>query len=197
MQKVFWVLVLFIFHHRLSAQEKGSLHVLNEAKVYIRGTTNVNKFKCELNAKDLADTLLISGSWQGNTVRMEGLDLKIAVEKFDCGLAVMTRDFMDFMQSSRYPEIKLNIEQLIFASNPLEDSVFNLSSIAYLTMAETTLKEKIENGYLLKNGKKQLIGGQHKLKITSFGLTPPSKFMKTVQVQDEISLEFLLTIEEK
>ncbi len=194
MKNICVLFILSIVSHVTMSQNKSQLFVLSSAKVYINGKTNVNSFKCKLEEKDINDTLQIAGSWNGNKVDLEGLNLRLSVDNFDCGLGMMTKDFRDFMMSERYPEIYLKIDQLIFSSNPLEEFSYDLSSVAFLTLAEQTRTENIDKGYLIQKDKSQVIGGTHHVRMTSFGLTPPTKFLGTVKVQDELSLEFELVI---
>jgi len=195
MKKLFFFFLFLTSWYVLHAQGVRSMFILTSAKVDINGTTNVNKFNCSLHESNLSDTLYLAGEWEGNTIVLDGLDLKLTVNKFDCGIKLMTNDFRKIMMSETYPDILLKINRLVVTSEMKRDSTYSVSTEALFSIAKATRREDIKNGALRNLHDKQVISGSHHVKMTSFGLTPPTKFFGTVKVADELSLEFELVLE--
>lgn len=169
--------VVFIFLSILFYAQK------NDSYVIIKGTTNINTFKCMNN--DLHQLLPISleNSPQKN---FSETSVNLVVKDFDCKNKVLTSDFRNTLNAEKYPFF--NITFL---------SMDKTSENKYKAYVQVKMMNKTKNYYidfLLANSK--LIGNKI-LQFSDFGIIPPKKFGGLISVKDNLELTFSLKIKEQ
>ncbi len=92
----------FVLPRRLEAgQLETKKWVISESSTLsVNGTTNINKFTCEILAYDKTDTLTISKS--SNGVILSG-NVGLSIKSFDCHNSIMTHDLRKTLKEDQYP----------------------------------------------------------------------------------------------
>lgn len=171
--------------HRLVVQPTSS--------VVINGKTNVNSFQCSIDKYSGNDTLVLRQEKSGvKPVFTQGA-VSLTATTFDCGMKVMTKDFLKTINASQHPNIV--IEFVSFAKlpryQPKEERFETNMKISLASVSRnfdvTCSITKDEAGYVhLKGGKD--------FNFSDFGLKPPSRMAGAVKVKEKLDVNFHLIL---
>jgi len=171
--------------HRLVVQPTSS--------VTINGKTNVNSFQCAINKYSGTDTLVLRQEKPGVKPIFTQGAVSLAATTFDCGMNVMTKDFLKTINATKYPNII--IEFVSFEKLPRyqpKEERFKTNMKISLASASRNFEvtcsiTKDEAGYVhLKGGKD--------FNFSDFGLKPPSRMAGMVKVKEKIDVNFHLIL---
>lgn len=173
---------------------KITVVIKNNSYVSILGKTNVNKFSCDYRGQLPKDTLQVAFIEKDNRISLNNAELKLQVEKFDCGNVVMNQDFQNLLKEETYPSLEIRVQQIIPEfGNKLEDGAeFGKAKVDFIIAGckETyTLPIFVRD---MDNG--QFFIGTHNLNIKDFNITPPDKFLGLVKVNEEVTVNFAINL---
>jgi hypothetical protein len=154
----------------------------------VNGSTNVNKFSCDIPSCDPADTLTVARSEKGITLTGS---INPSTLSFDCHKAMMTHDLRKTLKAKKYP--KLHIRFLSLSELP-QLSIKPVSitgkveiEIAGIAKTYTVNYQLSEDEYKTIN----LIGAQD-LDFSDFKLVPPHKFGGLIKTKNQLTVAFHL-----
>jgi hypothetical protein len=171
--------------HRLVVQPTSS--------VIINGKTNVNSFQCAINKYSGVDTLVLRQESPGVKPFFTQGAVSLAAATFDCGMNIMTKDFLKTINATKYPNIV--IEFISFEKLPRyqpKEERFKTNMKISLASIDRNFEvtcsiTKDEAGYVhLKGGKD--------FNFSDFGLKPPSRMAGAVKVKEKIEVNFHLIL---
>jgi hypothetical protein len=151
----------------------------------IDGTSTVGRYTCE--AGTVAGHGLVGG---GVAVRVTG-EVVVPVRTLDCGVGQMNRDLYEALGSDRHPTIRLALERI---EMPREWSgrgawvPVRAWGRIRMAGAERPVQFNAE-GRQLRNGHVQ-IRGEHALRMTDFGVEPPTGMLGLVRAHDQVRVVF-------
>ena len=184
------LLILFLFPISIMAQEQSSVQsvILNESKLRINGTSNVNDFECVYEEELESDTLFHEVELAKAFANIQGDRLELVVESFDCGKRGINRDFRNTLKSKQYPNIHIEVLQ-VTAKNDIPDKATVAIELAGVTNTyEVDLKNvSIDNDLI------QVLGEQN-LRMSDFGLKPPTALFGLIKVRDRLKISFTLQV---
>lgn len=184
------LLILFLFPISIMAQEQSSVQsvILNESKLRINGTSNVNDFECVYEEELESDTLFHEVELAEAFANIQGDRLELVVESFDCGKRGINRDFRNTLKSKQYPNIHIEVLQ-VTAKNDIPDKATVAIELAGVTNTyEVDLKNvSIDNDLI------QVLGEQN-LRMSDFGLKPPTALFGLIKVRDRLKISFTLQV---
>lgn len=158
----------------------------------ILGKTNINKFTCNYFGEFPADTMNVRWQQQHNAIKLNDVQLKLKVTNFDCGNNVMNNDLQDLLKKDTYPHVIIELLRIYPTENPTNSNLFGYAQLSFhMAGAEQIYKVPIK---LKEIGDQNYFIGSHIFDITDFDITPPTKFLGMVKVDNEISVEFGLDI---
>jgi len=164
--------------YRVVINERSSLRIL--------GKTNVNKFECGLNGRISADTLFISSLYSKSEKVLKKAQLRIAVDDFDCGMRQMTSEMMDLLNEDKFPHLSVTVLSLKNKGNVHESLArFTIAGVSKDYRVPLTTQQASDWTYCV---------GRQAINIRDFGLTPPTKFLGAVRVNEIIEVEFNLIL---
>jgi hypothetical protein len=162
---------------------------------YINGETNVNQFKCGLKQINSSDPIIISSTWSEGTILFEGLMLKYQISDFKCEIAAMNGDLQSTLNADKFPNLFLKINDIQIHKDNTEIERLRVSSNVSITLSGKEVDYEIKNGEVINYSESLLsLSGKQSLKMTDFGITPPSKFFGMIQVTDELDINFEILI---
>ncbi|WP_456461120.1 hypothetical protein [Reichenbachiella sp.] len=170
-------------------------YVVKSISIVIEGKTNVNKFSCKLKKYVANDTLKINGIWNGKSVEFDGLYLQVPVDGFNCGLPLMTSDFRNLLKSELHPLLSMEISEIYLPPSPNLSALENMTANTLLTIAGAKQIEEVYDSYLNEMDNELILGGKHELNMRAYQIEPPSKFFGTIVVQEQLDIEFEVTIQ--
>ena len=188
--------VLFaVFQGPHNSDPERLWHVKNESRLAISGESNINQFTCEVDNYYSADNLNLF-STSGPEYVFSGNNMVINLMEFDCGKALITKDFRETLNANEDPEIKisfLSLDRLPDKNSGNDD----MSGMVEVTIAGVSNKSEIPLS--MNSGIDEgtiYLQGKHTFSFSDFGLTPPSKFMGLINVKNELEVTFDIILEE-
>lgn len=170
------------------ARNEKSTSVANYSlkEMSITGHTNVNSFFLKYSGSDV-----VKSSASNNDVGDTGkrnLIISIPVKSFVFSNNLMRKDFFKMLKADEYTEIPIQLKE-VKDLNGLKDNTQESVTVD-ITLAGVTKTvflscriSKMESGGYLLSGTKLLL-------LTDFDISPPSKFLGMVKVNNEIKIDF-------
>jgi hypothetical protein len=177
-------ILLFLFAF-VPSQEKVRW-VAEGGTLKVDGTTNVNKFSCQVKDYNHPDTLTFYTAPQ--PVLMSGC-VKLPVMGFDCMNGAMTDGLRKALNAKDFP--RLSITFLSLEKYPaLKSAEENIRGMVNIEMAGVSKKIAVNYRILMDDQQVIHLIGNQTILFTSFGLTPPRKLGGMIRANDQLQVEF-------
>src|SRR5690606_26426671 len=108
-----------------------TIYVSSESKLYIKGTSNVNKFECHYDITNLNNPVPVKLTQNGQTLYFKNTKLILDSGCFDCGGKAINKDFKSILKANEYPNIVLNVIEL----NPVENDISKVEVMLNIEIA--------------------------------------------------------------
>lgn len=154
--------------------------LLPDSKLWIEGTSTLDTFRCH------AQTLTVEGpSGRGG----KGM-LRVPVGDFNCGNRVMNRDLARALRAEDHPVIRFELTD-VYAVPALRDKVFGpLAAGGRLTVAGATRTVMVEGTLYALGEERYRLVGRLPLRMTDYGVDPPSALLGLVRARDRFVVYF-------
>jgi len=165
--------------------------ISQNSSLCVNGSTNINKFACEVPAYDQADTLILIHSTD-KAVRLTGY-IELKIQRFDCHNAIMTHDLRNTLKDKQYPLMRINF--LTLSELPeLCQRPKNITGLVNIELAGTS--KRFEINYLATADAQRNVCmiGTRDINFSDFNLTPPRKLGGMIRTNDKLSVQFRLNI---
>lgn len=185
------LVVSFTLLPALTLAQDGQVQLKDSSKLSIKGKSNVNEFSCESEHELQKDFLDYSYSVKGDTVQVNGVNLSLEIDQFDCGKRAINRDFKSTLKYKEYPFIEIILNELV-----VSDSTNLIPKQAKVTIriAGEERNYTVPLHTFSSSEESFTVGGNKILRMTDFGLDPPSPMFGLVKVEDELDIQFDLVI---
>jgi len=186
---VFILLTSFVGPHRLiSAVEAKKWLISESSSLSVNGTTNINKFTCDIPSYDQTDTLMLS---RGNKEIILSGDIRLKIQSFDCHNSMMTHDLRKTLKEKEYP--RLHIKFLSLSEIPeLTTKPSLVTGMVDIELAGAT-KRFLVNYQVSTDGQKNIhLLGARDVNFSDFNLIPPRKLGGMIKTNDKLSVTFHL-----
>lgn len=166
----------------------ASYLIEGNSKLGITGSTNVSTFNCDLVFSDINSRVSALYQKEGNKIKFQDAQLKLANECFDCGSRMMNSDFLEMLDTKNHPYITLDLKEISINPN-------NPNEILALVNIKMAGKSKFYSIWLnVKDSNSLSAVGCLSLKLSDFKLEPPKKVLGLVVVEDAIEIALDLNI---
>jgi hypothetical protein len=159
----------------------------------IAGSTNINKFCCQVTEYAGPDTLMtVREGAKATGVSLQGL-LRIDIKDFDCRNRIMTSEFKHTLKYQQYPQLIihfLSLERLPSAGQDNEA----VKGWVEVELAGACKKFEISYTSCKSGGNDFELIGVRTFGFTDFGLRPPRKMGGLVRVNDQLDVQFTLRL---
>lgn len=192
------ILLLFFVFVFASAQhwpginpQEAVYRILDNSKLTIHGTSNVNKFACECTQKFPEGKVIAQATATPGYVDVKNAVLKISAKSLDCKRKEINKDMLKTLKAEKHPEIQIKLIQLQF---PTDIKKVKTGSAALLTaFVDITMGGVTKRTALKLNARKQSssqfnINGEHTLSLGDFGLKPPDILWGMIRINDAMQL---------
>lgn len=188
---VLMLLTGFVNPRKLTAAgetEKWLIH--GNSSLTINGSTNINKFACDIPSYGQTDTLsLIKGR---TPVALAG-SINLKIRSFDCHNAMMTSDLRKTLKEPVYPVLKISFLSLsrLPALTAQPELITGLVDIEL-----AGVKKRFEVAYQVSTDPQREIHllGSRDVTFSDFNLIPPRKLGGMIKTNDKLSVTFHLKI---
>lgn len=163
------------------------LEVIPDSSMFIEGKTNINSFDC-MYKNNLKSTLILSQDIFKELTDVQHTGLAFGVSCFDCGIALMNKEFSDLLYAEQFPTIIMKLLTMYVYQDT--DGLIKGKGKVSMIIAGTERVEEIEYKVPHIEGRNFQIIGKKKINIIDYGLTPPKKMMGMVKVDQYIDVNF-------
>lgn len=165
--------------------------VMRSSKLAVNGSTNVNKFKCDVSEYVPIDTIGCHKMYlkeKGYT--MYG-GLKIDVTGFNCHNPMMTADLRKTLKAKEHP--KLFVRFLNIARLPeLKQHAEQIPGWAEIEIAGVIKRMDMMYSVSSPNSDLVILKGKRQVLFSDFDIKPPTRLGGIVRVNNELDVEFTL-----
>lgn len=185
-----WVILAF-------AAQAQQYVISDASKISLNGTSTVNSFECK--AGTLKFDYSVKHQIEGNGFRVPGVALIVPVHGLDCANRRMNRDLQDALQADRFPDIRLDVFRINLVPDARAEAekkdTPQVELIGRMTLAGVSRDVTIRlSGWL--DERLRLHGmGSLDVKMTDFGVEPPTALLGLVKAHDDITIHFHLLAE--
>jgi len=192
-----WLLVLPLSGFWASAQSKlppdtKKWVVSENSTLSVNGTTNINKFSCDILAYDQTDTLLVTRNKTNKEIALSGI-VNLGIESFDCHNIMMTHDLRKTLKAKQFPKLRIRFLSL----NKLPNLTLQPELITGLVNIELAgASKRFEVNYHIYVDGQNVIHllGLRDINFTDFNLEPPTKLGGMIRTEDKLVVNFHLKI---
>ena len=173
-------------------------HIQEQSKLSLNGTTNINKFTCACGQKFQPQAFYASASANRSNITFSHTVLHLRTTTLDCGNKLMNRDMYETLRANTHPSISIELKKAVFPVGVTIDDCsewVELDAETVITIAGVAKKVPLKvKARSLAAGRFQFRSAQG-LKMTDFGIQPPTAMMGAVKVRDEIQIHFDLIVQ--
>jgi hypothetical protein len=191
--KVFIFITIGLFLSLRSFDEPEVWLVKPTSGLIVQGNSNVNSFSCKVPSIGCFDTIVVENKNLNEIINIDA-DLNIALQLFDCGNKMMTKDLLKTLNAAHFPYMKISFKSL--------DRNLSKMQVSHVVSVNTVIelagvKKKIQVEFSTKsiNQNKIELIGEKVICFSDFGLKPPTKMAGTIRVKDQLEVELRMMLE--
>jgi len=167
-----------------------------ESKLWIDGTSNLHGWTCRATSLDAAidlDAALATQIATAPPKALKRVQVKVPVKSLKCGHGAMDDNLYKALKADQSPDISYILATFEAAPGEAKDT-FRLHTVGTLVVAGT--EKKIEMDVVatrLADGS-VTAKGLVPIKMTDFGIKPPTAIFGRLKTGDEVKVNFELTV---
>ena len=178
------------------AQETARVAVSPESKLWIDGTSNLHDWSCKATTLDAAVELDAAAASQMNVAPPKALkkvQVKVPVKSIKCNHGGMDGNVYKALKADESPDISYILATFEAAPGEAKDS-FTLHTVGTLTIAGKENKVSMDVvATRLADGSVKATG-MVPIKMTDFGIKPPTAIFGRLKTGDEVKVNFELNV---
>lgn len=166
--------------------------ISQSSSLSVNGSTNINKFACDIPEHDRTDTLTLTPNKADKGITLTGcIDLKI--QSFDCHNSIMTHDLRTTLKEKQFPRLRINFLSL---SELPELSPKPKPITGWVIIELAGASKRFEINYQASVDAQRCIHllGSRDVNFSDFNLIPPRKLGGMIKTNDQLSVQFHLKI---
>ncbi len=171
-----------------------TIRILPDSRLYLEGSSNVNQFVCDCEQVFPSLTFNMEGGSPQNKASFLDTRLQLITKNLDCGNRGMNRDLYKTLKADEFPQIVFalrSVNPLPDFTNPGEQRV---TTEASLTIAGQSRPVDLEVKARPLGDQSFHFVSQKTIKMSDFGIEPPTALMGLIKVDDEITIHFDLKV---
>lgn len=192
MKALFLAFMIAVLAPRPTPPLVHHLVVLPSSTLDVEGTTNVSSYKCTIARYTGTDTLVLHES--GKNIRPVFVKGAVSLDasSVDCGMALMTSDFRKAINLKEHPAIIVDF--ISFERMPkysFDEEHFK----GIMTISLGGVKKLFEVVCTIDTGSGTIhLVGSHEFLFSDFKLTPPTRILGAVKVNESLRVTFRLDL---
>lgn len=159
-------------------------NVTGQSKVIVKGTSTVHDW--EMESSDLSVRMGLSAS--GQDLQIKDVSFSSEATSLKSKHDLMNTKAYEALNAKKHPEIRFSQTSVVVES--FRNNSFNGKLLGNLEIAGVTKNVEIPFTGTLKSDQQVAVKGILKLKMSDFGIKPPTAMMGTIKTGNEISLEY-------
>ncbi|HND87559.1 MAG TPA: YceI family protein [Saprospiraceae bacterium] len=167
----------------------------DSSRLYLAGTSNVNKFTCDCEDRFSKQTVRIERS--GGLTKFGDAGLMLTVKNFNCHNRKIDTDMQKALRAEQHPHIRVSLLEARQDPKCLEGKCgewFPVEAKVNITIAEVTRQETVAAQARRLNAQRFQLRGDKTLQMSAFGIQPPQAMFGMIKVNDWITFHFDLSV---
>ena len=183
-------LVLAVLAPVVAAATRAPLDLQPESKLWVAGTSTVRAFQCQAGAFDAkveaAGTDAVAAILAGEKA-VSSVEVTVPAEKLDCRNGTMNEHMRKALKSKEFPTVVFRASTYDLARS---------SESVGVTLNGSLTMGGVEKPVTIKATAKPgpdgalVVSGTRDVRMTEFGLKPPTLMLGTLKVDDKITVGF-------
>jgi hypothetical protein len=172
----------------LPSGQKTKWVISESSSLTVNGSTNINKFSCEIPTYDQTDTLMLTR--RDNNVLLTG-KIGLNIQSFDCRNSMMTRDLRKTLKEKQYPRLYIHFLSLSQLPELTADTK-QITGWVNIELAGASKRVEIKYEVSIDDQKVIHLLGTQRINFSDFGLIPPRKLGGMIKTNDQLTVAFHL-----
>ena len=187
---------LLVFVAAAAGAQDIRVAVGSESKLWIEGTSNLHGWSCKATTLDAAidlDAALAAQVSSAPPKALKRVQVKVPVKSLKCGHGGMDDNLYKALKADATPEISYILATFEAVPGEMKDT-FTLHTVGALTIAGSENKIEMDvTATRLADGS-VMAKGLVPIKMTDFGIQPPTAIFGRLKTGNEVKVNFELTI---
>ena len=177
--------------------------LVEASELWLSGTSSVNSFQCE--AMSMVFDYDAARDIEGSGFSLPGMALVVPVQDLDCDNRRMNRDMRNTMRADDHPEIRLEVHRIDLVPEPTS-VITNQADLEQPPAPEIEVHGKMALAGVSRDIVIRVRGwldeslrlhgtGTLAVKMTDFGMEPPTALFGLIKAHDDIRIRFHLVAE--
>jgi polyisoprenoid-binding protein YceI len=194
MRKLGIALTLLLAATFVAATERARFTPANASSITITGVSTVHEWSMSGStidgtidiAPEIVAAPASAEAWTSDRAAL--VSVKILVANITSPHDRMNRIMLDAMKAKNHPEVRYDLlEARLLKGSP---DAFVMTTRGKLTIAGVTRDVAMDVAAARNGEKRYILTGQAPLKMTDFGITPPTAMMGTIRSADQVKVSF-------
>ena len=175
---------------------RASIDMQPESRLWIAGTSTVRSFQCQATSFDAklepTATAVVAPTLAGDKA-VSSVIVTVPVEKLDCKNGTMNEHMRKALKFGQHPTVVFRVTSYVLTQSA-EGVAVALEGTLTLGGVEKpiTVNAKAKQG---ENGT-LLVSGAHEVRMTEFGLKPPTLMLGTMKVDERVKVGFDIVLKD-
>ncbi|MDB5005532.1 MAG: hypothetical protein JWQ34_3757 [Mucilaginibacter sp.] len=193
-RNILWITVLFVLltgfvkPRNFTVVTETKWLISESSSLSVNGTTNINKFACDIPAYDQTDTLTLS---RGNKEIILSGDIRLKIQSFNCHNSIMTHDLRKTLKEKEFPHLRIRFLSLSEFPD-LTAKPAMITGFVDIELAGATKRFQVKYLVSIDDQKNIHLLGSRDVNFSDFNLIPPRKLGGMIKTNDKLSVAFHL-----
>ncbi len=177
-----------------------SYQILEESRLFLEGSSNVNQFKCRCEESFPAASFAFEND-ENSFGKIKFFDTRLAIKtrNLECGNKMMNKDLQRALHAEAFPYIAIQLSEAFFrVENTFPDKIHQkwtpMTAQTFISIAGQTRKVQLDVHVQKTGNDRYRFTAAKDLRMTDFGITPPTALLGLVKVDDRIRINLDLAI---
>jgi polyisoprenoid-binding protein YceI len=179
-----------------AAQGTARVAVAPESKLWIEGTSNLHGWSCKaekLEANVDFDAAVVAQLAAAPPKALKRVEVKVPIKSLKCGHGAMDNNLYKALNADATPDIAYIMASFEAAPGETKDT-FTLKTVGTLTIAGKENKLAMDvTATRMPDGTVKAVG-MVPIKMTDYGISPPTAIFGRLKTGDEVKVNFELTV---
>lgn len=181
-----------------AAAQSMKMTVRPESKVTVAGGSNLHDWICTTNT--LRATIVVDSGFESAPLTQVATPITevavaIPVKTLKCGKGKMDENLYKALKSEQFPEIKYLLKSYKVNTDLTSADELIATTVGELTVAGTTAIVEIPLTAVRQRGGSAVAEGSVGVKMTDFGIKPPTALLGTLRTKNEIAIAFKVLLD--
>lgn len=176
-----------------AAAQGRKMTIQPASKLTLTGGSNLHDWACTTNT--LRATIEVDSAFESKALTdvaepITRVSVSIPVKSLKCGKGKMDENLYKALRADEFPEINYVLTTYKVDTDATTADSFSALTVGELTVAGKTIRAEIPLKALRRDGGSASGEGAIALKMTDFGVKPPTALLGTLRTKDDIRITF-------